>query len=33
VLTLTLPVRENEDRRQKIDRRGMRGDRRNRMGA
>lgn len=33
VLTLTLPVRENEDRRQKIDRRGMRGDRRNRMGG
>jgi len=32
VLTLTLPVRENEDRRQKIDRRGARGDRRNRLG-
>jgi signal transduction histidine kinase len=31
VLTLTLPVRENEDRRHKFDRRGARGDRRNRM--
>jgi signal transduction histidine kinase len=33
VLTLTLPVRGNEDRRQKFDRRGVRGDRRNRMGG
>jgi len=33
VLTLTLPVRENEDRRQKNDRRGGRGDRRNRMAS
>jgi len=31
VLTLTLPVRENEDRRHGRDRRGERGDRRNRM--
>ena len=31
VLTLTLPVRDNEDRRHGRDRRGERGDRRNRM--